>query len=115
MWAENITKSYSNKKEEAAIQSVSFHVLKGKTIALLDENGAGKTTLLSLFARKITPDSGRLYHSKPEGEIKIASVGSLSLPPSFCSVSHFAKIMQLYHRIPNPGNLRSYQLISLEI
>ena len=100
MGGENLSMKYSDKAKESAIKDVSIKALKGSIIAVIGENGAGKTTLFSLLAGARSPNSGKLYHSKPKGSIRVASVSALSLPPSFCSTSLYSKIMRLCHSIP---------------
>ena len=56
--------------------------------------------MLSILARTLAPDSGTLFHSKAEGMLRTALVKTNSLPPSFISVSHYAKIVREYHKIP---------------
>jgi len=49
-------------------RNISLMVNKGDRIALVGKNGAGKSTLLNLFAKKLSPSSGKI--SKPNS-IKI--------------------------------------------
>ncbi len=44
----------------AAVDSVSFHVRPGESLALVGENGSGKTTLIKLLTRLYDPDGGRI-------------------------------------------------------
>lgn len=43
-----------------ALEHVSFHLVPGKSLALVGENGSGKTTLIKLLTRLYSPDSGRV-------------------------------------------------------
>ena len=54
-----VTKRYRNAKG-AAICNASFHVEKGKLLALLGPSGGGKTTLLRLIAGFESPDQGTI-------------------------------------------------------
>lgn len=45
---------------EPAIQSISFTVLKGQSVALVGRSGAGKSTLANLLLGLLKPDSGRI-------------------------------------------------------
>jgi ATP-binding cassette subfamily B protein len=45
---------------EAAVDSVSFHLRPGESLALVGENGSGKTTIIKLLTRLYTPTSGRI-------------------------------------------------------
>jgi ATP-binding cassette subfamily B protein len=44
----------------AAVDTVSFHVRPGESLALVGENGSGKTTLIKLLTRLYDPDGGRI-------------------------------------------------------
>jgi len=44
-----------------AIESVSFQVMKGESVALIGRNGAGKSTSLSLVAGVIKPSEGTVH------------------------------------------------------
>ena len=49
---ENLTKVYSNpktKKQNTALNNLSFQVQQGEIFGLLGPNGAGKTTFLSIL------------------------------------------------------------------
>ena len=43
-----------------AVDSLSFAVARGRTVALLGGNGAGKTTTISMLLGLITPSAGRI-------------------------------------------------------
>jgi phosphonate transport system ATP-binding protein len=51
----HVTKQFERK---IAISSLSFHVKKGETVALIGPSGAGKSTLLNILAGILAPDSG---------------------------------------------------------
>jgi oligopeptide transport system ATP-binding protein len=45
----------------AAVDGVTFRLLKGETLAVVGESGCGKTTLARLILRLIEPDAGEIY------------------------------------------------------
>ena len=54
---ENLTKIYLNsksKKENKALNNLTFNVKEGEVFGLLGPNGAGKTTFLSILAVSYT-------------------------------------------------------------
>ena len=58
---ENLTKVYSNtktKKQNTALNNLSFQVHQGEIFGLLGPNGAGKTTFLSILGGVVTKTSG---------------------------------------------------------
>tara|TARA_A100001011_G_scaffold258667_1_gene267018 strand:- start:621 stop:1550 length:930 start_codon:yes stop_codon:yes gene_type:complete len=58
---ENLTKIYSsskNKKENKALNNLSFQVKQGEVFGLLGPNGAGKTTFLSILGGTVTKTKG---------------------------------------------------------
>jgi ABC-2 type transport system ATP-binding protein len=58
---ENLTKVYSNsktKKQNTALNNLSFQVQQGEIFGLLGPNGAGKTTFLSILGGVVTKTSG---------------------------------------------------------
>ena len=60
---ENLTKIYSNsksKKENKAINNLSFKVKQGEVFGLLGPNGAGKTTFLSILGGTVIKTSGKV-------------------------------------------------------
>lgn len=62
----NLSKTFSFPKEfpatgqKHALDSVSFSLEQGQTLAVLGENGSGKSTLAGLLAGMIVPSSGRI-------------------------------------------------------
>ncbi len=54
--AENITKKFGH---FTAVDSISFHVVKGEIFGFLGANGAGKTTAMRMFCGLSTPTSGK--------------------------------------------------------
>jgi ATP-binding cassette subfamily B protein len=55
----NVTYAYEG-KDQPAINSVSFKIDVGETVAIVGHNGAGKTTLVKLLARLYDPQSGQI-------------------------------------------------------
>ena len=58
---ENLTKIYSNsksKKENKALNNLTFEVKEGEVFGLLGPNGAGKTTFLSILGGTVIKSSG---------------------------------------------------------
>ena len=60
---ENLTKVYSdskNKKENKALNDLSFQVKQGEIFGLLGPNGAGKTTFLSILGGTVSKTNGNV-------------------------------------------------------
>ena len=60
---ENLTKIYSNsksKKENKALNNLTFDVKEGEVFGLLGPNGAGKTTFLSILGGTVIKSSGNV-------------------------------------------------------
>ena len=60
---ENLTKVYSdskNKKENKALDNLSFHVKQGEVFGLLGPNGAGKTTFLNILGGTVSKTKGKI-------------------------------------------------------
>ena len=55
---ENVSFSYFDNSDDLAIDSISFVVNPGQTVALVGPSGAGKTTLLNLVPRFYDPTNG---------------------------------------------------------
>ena len=46
---------------KAALDSVSFDVVRGEFLSILGPSGCGKTTILRILIGLLTPDGGRIY------------------------------------------------------
>ncbi|MCK3655830.1 lipid ABC transporter permease/ATP-binding protein [Pasteurellaceae bacterium Macca] len=57
---ENVTFTYYG-KEQPALNAISFHLPKGKTLALVGRSGSGKSTIANLITRFYEIDSGNIY------------------------------------------------------
>ncbi len=57
---ENVTFSYPTRRDEKALDGVSFNVRPGETIALVGPSGSGKSTIFNLLLRFYDPSAGRV-------------------------------------------------------
>ncbi len=57
---ENVTFSYPTRRDEKALDGVSFSVKPGETIALVGPSGSGKSTIFNLLLRFYDPSAGRV-------------------------------------------------------
>ena len=60
---ENLSKTYTDsktKKQNKALNELSFNVKQGEVFGLLGPNGAGKTTFLSILGGTVTKTSGKV-------------------------------------------------------
>lgn len=56
---ENVSFSYKG-ASQLALESVSFHLPAGHSLAIVGANGSGKTTLIKLMSRLYQPSAGRI-------------------------------------------------------
>jgi energy-coupling factor transport system ATP-binding protein len=56
--------SFSYKRNEEVLHSVSLHIADGECIGIMGKTGSGKTTLLELIAGLLTPTSGTIETKK---------------------------------------------------
>ena len=60
---ENLSKTFidsKNKKENKALDNLSFHVKQGEVFGLLGPNGAGKTTFLNILGGTVSKTKGKI-------------------------------------------------------
>lgn len=76
---ENVSKNFTvSGKNLEVINSLSFDIEKGESVAVLGDNGAGKTTLLRMICGLISQDSGsiKLFGKEPlNNPLLLADVG----------------------------------------
>ena len=66
--------------EVKAVDDVSFHVVRGETLALVGESGCGKTTTGRCVMRAIEPSGGSVLFRKRDGEeIEITALSNQEL------------------------------------
>ncbi len=71
---ENVSLVYDS-SDQPVLDSVSFSVAAGQTIALVGRSGAGKTSLVNLLPRLYEPSAGRIFLDDIEiGELTLASL-----------------------------------------
>ncbi|MBN2145890.1 MAG: ABC transporter ATP-binding protein [Anaerolineales bacterium] len=56
--AQNITKRYTSRKDQFAIQDISLEIPRGTLFGLVGPDGAGKTTTLRILSSVLIPTSG---------------------------------------------------------
>jgi ABC-2 type transport system ATP-binding protein len=58
--AENIIKTYGNKKEVLALDNISFDTSPGELFGIIGPDGAGKTSLFRILTTLLLADSGKV-------------------------------------------------------
>ncbi|MFF1398533.1 ABC transporter ATP-binding protein [Streptomyces sp. NPDC058287] len=58
---ENVTLEFPG-SHRPAVEDVSFHIERGKSVAVIGPSGCGKSTLLNLAAGLLAPSRGRVYY-----------------------------------------------------
>ncbi len=58
---ENVTFCYGAEQERNTLQTVSFEILAGQTVAIVGQSGSGKSTLVNLLQGLYQPTSGRIF------------------------------------------------------
>lgn len=96
-------------KGSRVLDSISFRVDPGESVALLGPNGAGKTTTLLTILGVITPDEGEVYlrgfpmpHGKRQALEKTGfAAGYLSLP-DLMRVKEALLVFADFYAVPSP-------------
>ena len=78
--------------EVKAVDNVSFHVVRGETLALVGESGCGKTTTGRCVMRAIEPSGGSILFRKRDGEE--IDITTLSRPDLRAVQQHMGMIFQ---------------------
>ena len=78
--------------EVKAVDDVSFHVVRGETLALVGESGCGKTTTGRCVMRAIEPSGGSILFRKRDGEE--IEITALSRPDLRKVQQHMGMIFQ---------------------
>lgn len=78
----DLAKSYG---QHQAVKKISFHIEKGKCIAIIGPNGAGKTTTLQMLSGLLTPTSGTIHFPGSKQKDYRQLIGFLPQHPSFFS------------------------------
>ena len=68
-----------------ALDSLSFEIPHGQTVAIIGKNGSGKSTLLSVLARVYRPTSGTVKVMNRQGGPARIARGFLAPRPGRCS------------------------------
>jgi len=96
-----LTKSF---RSNTVVDNVTFHLPKGKCIALIGPNGAGKTTTLRMITNLIKPTSGYVqFSTKEKGEDPRSFIGYLPQHPSFYSWMTGLEFLIFAGRLTNLG------------
>ncbi|MDE5945995.1 MAG: ABC transporter ATP-binding protein [Oscillospiraceae bacterium] len=97
MYAENISKSFSNKK---VLNEINLEIGKGEIFGLLGSSGAGKTTLIKILTGQIKPDAGISYiNNIKSDELK---------DKDYCSFGIMMDNFGLYERLSCFDNLKIF-------
>ena len=77
-----------------AVDGITFHVPKAKTMGLVGESGCGKTTVAHSVMRGIQPTSGEIiFHDNELGAVNVATA-------NWSTVSHVRRNMQMVFQDP---------------
>jgi branched-chain amino acid transport system ATP-binding protein len=91
--AKSITMQFGGLK---AVDSLSFHVLKGELMGLIGPNGAGKTTVFNMLTGVYAPTSGEiLFSDKTTRGLKSFQVARLGLTRTFQNIRLFKDLSVL--------------------
>ncbi|MER3521796.1 MAG: hypothetical protein C4317_06320 [Acidimicrobiia bacterium] len=96
-------------KGRRVLDSISFEIYPGESVALLGPNGAGKTTTLLTILGVITPDQGEVWlrgYSMPRGRRRALektgfAAGYLSLP-DLMRVKEALLVFADFYAVPSP-------------
>jgi ABC-type glutathione transport system ATPase component len=79
----NLRKSYASQVGTVhALQSLSFDIQKGKSLAIVGESGSGKTTAAMVVAKLIAADAGQVFFG-PEDLLTANAVSTRRLRKNF--------------------------------
>lgn len=91
--AKSITMQFGGLK---AVDSLSFHVLKGELMGLIGPNGAGKTTVFNMLTGVYSPSSGEILFSGTATKgLKAFQVARMGLTRTFQNIRLFKDLTVL--------------------
>lgn len=109
---------FTNPKEYAAVNAISFHVKEGEILGFLGPNGAGKTTTIQMLLGTLTPSSGSInYFGNNFANKRIESLqrigyasGYDKLPARLTVIENLDIIGRIYN-IPNEARAKHIEML----